>query len=447
MPFKPGAPKPPGSGRKRKAAAAQLKVEYWPVDRLQPYERNPRKNDKAVPRMVASIREFGFAVPVLARSTGEVIDGHLRLKGAIAAKLAEVPVIVCDGWSDAQVKAFRLMANRSVTWANWDLDALALEFGELKALDFDLSLTGFDSREIDAFTLEPNAAEDDVPPVPIAPVSQTGDLWLMGPHRLLCGDCTKAEDVARVLGGAKPFLMVTDPPYGVEYDATWRGKAGHASMGKNRTGKVSNDTRAEWSEAWVHFPGNIAYVWHGALHASEVAVGLIECGYSIRSQIIWKKTVIAMSRGDYHWMHEPCWYAVKNTGRWEGDRKQTTIWEAASPIHIMSGSDEEKTPHPTQKPVELIRRAILNHTKPSDGLYDPFLGSGTAIAAAEVTGRICFGLELDPAYVDVIVTRWQNLTGKPATLEGSGATLEQVKFGRRLGAQDELKEEALEAAS
>ena len=170
---------------------ARLRVEYWPIGRLKPYERNPRKNDKAVDQIRASIREFGFAVPILAKSDGEVIDGHLRLKGAIAEKMREVPVVPCDGWTDAQVKAFRLMVNRSVSWADWDLDALALEFGELKALDFDLSLTGFDPREIDAFTFTPVAAEDELPPVPEVATSRTGDLWLCGPHRVLCGDTTR----------------------------------------------------------------------------------------------------------------------------------------------------------------------------------------------------------------------------------------------------------------
>src|SRR5271170_4108960 len=159
----------------------KLQVEYWPISRLKPYERNPRKNDKAVNQIRASIREFGFAVPILAKSDGEVIDGHLRLKGAIAEKMREVPVIPRDGWTDAQVKAFRLMVNRSVSWADWDLEALAIEFGELKALDFDLSLTGFDSREIDAFTLTENAAEDEVPPVPEVPVSKLGICGCVGP--------------------------------------------------------------------------------------------------------------------------------------------------------------------------------------------------------------------------------------------------------------------------
>ena len=190
MPFKKGDAKPATSGR-RKRSESQLQLEYWPVSRLAPYARNPRKNDKAVDRMRASIKEFGFSVPV----------------------------VLCDNWTDAQVKAFRLLANRSVNWADWDMEALALEFGELKALEFDLSLTGFDSREIDQLTLTPNSAEDDIPPVPEVPVTQPGDLWLMGGHRLLCGDCTKAEDVARLMQGKRAGLISTDAPYGINYDS------------------------------------------------------------------------------------------------------------------------------------------------------------------------------------------------------------------------------------
>src|SRR5690349_15827050 len=213
------------------ASAPRLYVEYWSIDRLRPYERNPRRNDKAIDQIRASIREFGFAVPILARaSDGEVIDGHLRLKGAIAEKLATVPVIPCDGWTDAQVKAFRLMVNRSVSWADWDLDALEIEFAELKALNFDLTLTGFDQREIDAFTLTTDPTEDELPPLPEIPTSRTGDLWLCGQHRVFCGDTTQPESVAKSLGQLLPFLMVTDPPYGISLDMEWRDRAGHNEM-------------------------------------------------------------------------------------------------------------------------------------------------------------------------------------------------------------------------
>src|SRR5215467_13051910 len=195
------------------AAAPAVEIQSWPIDRLVFYARNPRKNDAAIDRMCGSIREFGFKIPVLARSDGEVVDGHLRLKAAKKLGITEIPVLLCDEWTPAQVKAFRLMVNRSVTWADWDPELLALEFSDLKGLDFDLALTGFDDREIDDFLSDPG--DDDranaVPPVPENPASRLGDVWLLGSHRLICGDCTQAEVVAKLLGSERPILMVTDP--------------------------------------------------------------------------------------------------------------------------------------------------------------------------------------------------------------------------------------------
>ena len=246
------------------------------------------------------------------------------------------------------------------------------------------------------------------------PVSRPGDLWLLGPHRLLCGDSTVATDVERVLGGVTPLLMVSDPPYGVEYDPSWRNQAGAART--RRTGKVLNDDRADWREAWALFPGDVAYVWHGALHAATVAESLEAAGFAIRSQIIWAKERLVLSRGDYHWMHEPMWYAVKKSGKghWAGDRKQTTLWQ------ISSRDQDAETVHGTQKPVECMRRPILNNSSPGQAVYEPFMGSGTTLIAAETTGRVCHGIELNPAYVDVAVERWQLFTGKAAVLDGSG---------------------------
>jgi ParB-like chromosome segregation protein Spo0J len=203
--------------------AATQQIEYWPVERLVFYAKNPHKNDAVVDRMVASIREFGFKIPVLARSNGEVVDGHLRLKAARKIGIATVPVILCDEWSEAQVRAFRLMVNRSVTWADWDDDLLSQELADLKGLDFDLALTGFDDCEIDDFLAAPDDDRADlVPAVPENPASRAGDVWFLGKHRLICGDCTQADVVAKLLGGEKPLLMVTDPPYGIELDTEWR---------------------------------------------------------------------------------------------------------------------------------------------------------------------------------------------------------------------------------
>jgi DNA modification methylase len=420
-------------------------VEVWPLDKLVPYARNPRKNDSAVDQMVGSIREFGFKIPCLVRSDGEVVDGHLRLKAARKLNITEVPVILCDEWTPAQVKAFRLMVNRSVTWADWDEELLKLELMDLETADFDLSLTGFDPKEIDALTLETNLAEDEVPPVPATPTSQTGDLWICGPHRVLCGNSTNPEDVGRLLSGSKPRLMITDPPYGIELDSEWRDRAGlngcgpaEASYMKHRTEghgntSISGDTRADWSDAFALVPSlEVAYVWHASSFTREVLDGLLRIGFLHHQQIIWDKGRTVLTRTHYWFQHEPCWYVRKKNAPWFGKAgENSTIWHSPSPKFIMGGSDEEKFDHPTQKPVELMRRPIITHTKRGELVYEPFLGSGTTLAAAEVTERVCYGLELDPKYVDVVVQRWQQLSGKQAVLEGDGRSFEAIA-GERL---------------
>jgi DNA modification methylase len=402
-------------------------IEIWPIDKFIPYARNPRKNDAVVDRMAASIQEFGFKIPVLARSSGEVVDGHLRLKAARKLGITEIPVILCDEWTPAQVKAFRLMVNRSVTWADWDDDLLGLELLDLKNLDFDLGLTGFEDKELVRLLVAQEATdglcdEDVAPPVPQTPTSKMGDLWLLGSHRLLCGDSTVQQTVTRVLGSVKPTLLVTDQPYGVQYDPEWRKRAGVNNS--NRMGKVRNDDRADWREAWALFPGDVAYVWHGALHASTVSDSLESCGFEIRSQIVWAKPSLVMGRGHYHWQHEPCWYAVRGTGHWNGDRKQSTLW------HIENRNQDAETVHSTQKPVECMRRPIVNNSSPGQAVYEPFSGSGTTIIACEKEARIAHAVELEPAYVDIAVLRWQNFTGKQAVLDGDSRTFEEVALER-----------------
>ncbi len=398
-----------------------LMVETWPVARLIPYARNPRKNDTAVEQMCGAIKEFGFRIPIVAKSDGTVVDGHLRLKAAQRMGLTDVPVALADDLSEAQIKAFRLLANRSANWAAWDDELLSLEFQDLRDLGFDLGLTGFDAGEIAAFLADPVGGltdPDDVPTVPEHPVSRLGDVWVLGGHRLICGDCTDPTTVERVLAGVTPHLMVTDPPYGVEYDPTWRNRAGVSASA--RTGAVLNDHRADWREAWALFPGDVAYVWHGALHAATVADSLTACGFAIRAQIVWAKERLVMSRGHYHWQHEPAWYAVRGTGHWTGDRKQTTLWS------IPSRDQDAVTTHGTQKPVECMRRPMLNNSCPGQAVYEPFSGSGTTIIAAETTGRVCHAIELDPKYVDVAVTRWQAFTGKEALLDGTDRTFAAI---------------------
>ena len=417
---------------------AGMRLETWPLARFVPYIRNPRKNDHVVNRMVASVQEFGFRIPVLARSTGEVIDGHLRLKAAEKLGMAEVPVIPCDDWTDAQVKAFRLLVNRSVNWADWDPELLSLELLELKGLDFDLTLTGFDGGEIDALLLgdEPDAAEDAVPDLPENPVSRLGDLWHCGPHRVLCADSCQENAVSRLCGPTRPNLMATDPPYGVSYDPSWRVE--HDGGGRHALGKVANDDQVDWTPALKLFTGDVVYVWHAGVHAAEVAASIHNIGFQIRAQIIWSKQHFVFGRGNYHWGHEPCWYAVRKGKRsnWRGDRTQSTVWEVKNLNPHGGNKDEKQTGHGTQKPVELMRRPILNHTERGDIVYDPFLGSGSTVIAAEQTERVCYGLDIDPRYCDVVVIRWQQQAGHKATLDGDGRTFEEIAQERhdRVGA-------------
>lgn len=398
-------------------ASEKLRMEFWPLDRLVPSPRNARTHtDKQVAEIAGSISAFGFTNPILVAEGGDIIAGHGRLAAARQLRLQEVPVVLVAGLSEAQRRQLMLADNRIALNAGWDLEMLKLELQDLSSLGADLSVLGFTKGEL-ARALSPASAgltdEDETPSVGEAAVTRSGDVWCLGAHRIICGDSTDPDVVGRLLNGRAPQLMVTDPPYGVEYDPTWRHRMGVNNS--KRTGKVSNDDKADWAEAWALFPGNIAYVWHGALHATTVAGSLTSNGFSIRSQIIWAKERLVIGRGDYHWRHEPCWYAVRNKGNWTGDRKQTTLWE------IPSRDQDADTVHGTQKPVECMRRPIMNNSSPGEDVYEPFLGSGTTLIAAESCGRVCLAVELNPLYVDVAVKRWQAFTGRQATRGSDGA--------------------------
>jgi DNA modification methylase len=399
------------------------------VATLVPYARNARTHsDAQVAQLAASIREFGFTNPILVDGERGIIAGHGRLLAARKLGLAEVPVIELSHLSPAQRRAYVLADNKLALNAGWDDDLLRLELADLRDEGFDLGLTGFGLDEIGELLADNGAGltdPDQVPEVPAEPVSRAGDVWLLGRHRLACGDSTDAATVERLLAGVKPHLMVTDPPYGVEYDPAWR-NAALAGSNTARTGKVLNDHRADWREAWALFPGDVAYVWHGALHATTVAESLTACGFDIRAQIVWAKDRLVLGRGHYHWQHAPCWYAVRGTGHWMGDRKQTTLWQIAS-----TGQDAE-TVHGTQKPVECMRRPIENNSSPGQAVYEPFSGSGTTLIAAEMSGRACYAMELSAAYVDVTVLRWEAFTGQDAVLASCGQPYSAMK-AERLG--------------
>jgi DNA modification methylase len=393
-------------------------AEMWPIDKVIPYDRNPRVIPKeAILQVAASISGFGWQQPIVVDEAGVILVGHTRRLAALHLGHSSVPVHVAAGLSAAKARAYRLADNRVAEATAWDFDELRSEIGMLAELDFSMDALGFSPEEItrlfEGFDQVNNADDDDLSSLRPEPVTRLGDLWKLGRHRLLCGDATNASDVGRLLNGASPTLMVTDPPYGVEYDPSWRHRAGMSSS--ERTGVVANDDRADWRSAWELFPGDVAYVWHAGLQGATVAESLHASRFSVRAQIIWAKPHLVIGRGHYHWQHEPCFYAVRTgkTGRWQGSRKQTTLWE------IGTGDQDAATFHGTQKPVECMRRPIMNSSRKGDGIYEPFAGSGSTIIAAERTGRSCFAMELDPAYCDLIVERWRQATGLAAELERS----------------------------
>jgi DNA modification methylase len=405
-----------------------MKTVTLPLDKLIAYAGNPRKNDHAVEAVASAIKRFGFRVPVLAKSDGSLIDGHLRVKAAKHLGMEEVPVVLCDDLSEADIKALRISINRMAELAEWDTELLSAELEGLAAEGIGLEDVGFNADYLeelgaDLGLLKGNPEADAEPQIDKAEELRAkwgvepGQLWELGEHRLLCGDSTKKEDVEKALGGASPLLMVTDPPYGVSYDASWRLEAGVNKPWQTRAeGKVENDDRADWKETWELFRGSVAYVWHGGLHAAQVATNLQDAGFQIRSQIVWSKPSLVMGRGHYHWQHEPCWYAVRSgsTAEWAGDRKQATIWSIAN-MHRTQGSvDDGKTFHSTQKPVECMARPIRNHE--SEFVYEPFSGSGTTIIACEQLVRKCRAIEISPAYVAVALQRWADATGKTPKL-------------------------------
>jgi DNA modification methylase len=408
-------------------------VERWSIERVKPYANNPRLHSEAdLGKIAASIRKWGWTMPVLVDEDGELISGHARVSAAMLLELKSIPVIVARGWTEEEKRAYRVADNHLAARASWDPDLLRDELHALNFADFDLSVIGFEPDRLEAILAGLGTRglsdPDNVPEVPDKPVTRPGDIWLLGKHRVGCGHSTSEAEVAAVLAGSQPHLMVTDPPYGIEYDLVWRGRL-NQNGDKLACGKVPKDDRADWHQAYALFPGDVAYVWHGAMHGKVVAADLADCGFQLQAQIVWAKQHFALSRGHYHCKHECCWYAVREgkPGHWHGDRTQTTVWEVTNNNPFSNQKHEQE--HGTQKPVECMRRPIANNSRPGQAIYDPFLGSGTSLIAAEMSDRTCYGLELDPAYVDVIVRRWQLFTGRAAIHEASGQPFDERPAG------------------
>lgn len=399
-----------------------MKTTKRSVDEIHPDPSNARKHSpRNIDAIAASLHRFGQQKPIVVDSSGVVRAGNGTLEAAKKLGWTEVAVVESD-LEGAEMTAFAIADNRTAELAEWDDEVLAATLQALEEADVPLADAGFTSEELAEVQKAAGAeeavevVEDEVPEAPEEPITKEGDLWILGRHRLLCGDSTKADDVERLMNGDNPNMMVTDPPYGVNYTPAWRDKAlGDKALGKANSDIIQSDDVADWRGVWGLFKGDIAYVWHASAFTDVVMDSLRAVDLIPTQQIIWNKSVLILGRSSYHFKHEPCWYCVRKgaTHDWIGDRKQTTVIDAAPPNHIMSGSKEERTPHPTQKALACMSNLMRNH---SGDVYDPFLGSGTTLIAAEQLGRACYGMELSPAYCDVIVRRWENLTGEKAEL-------------------------------
>lgn len=401
-------------------------IEMMAVADLVPYARNSRTHDDAqVAQIAASIREFGFTNPVLIDAQGGIIAGHGRVLAARKLKFEQVPCIMLDHLTDTQRRAYVIADNRLALGSAWDNEMLKLELDDLKLEGFDLELTGLSLDEIDALApevIEPGLTDEDaVPEVQAEPVSKLGDVWLLGKHRVMCGDSTSIEALEQLCGGQLVDMWLTDPPYNVAYE----GKTKDALTIKNDS-MADDQFRQFLRDSYVAAdavmkPGAVFYIWHADSEGYNFRGAAQDAGWKVRQCLIWKKSTMVMGRQDYHWKHEPCLYGWKDGAGhlWATDRKQTTILEFDKP----SRNGE----HPTMKPVALFEYQMLNNTKGGDIVLDSFGGSGTTLLAAEKNGRYARLMELDPKYVDVIVRRWCEFTGKQATHEATGATFAEVE--------------------
>jgi DNA modification methylase len=403
-----------------------LKVCWWPIDKPIPYARNSRKiPERAIDKVAASIKEFGFRQAIVVDKDGVIICGHTRLLAAKKLGLKQVPVHVADNLTPAQVKAYRLMDNRSHEETDWNLELLGPEISELKDFGIDLSLTGFDAVEIDTLlAASVDDGADEAPPVPDNAITIAGDLWVCGEHRVLCGDATVGAHVNRLMINSPADMVFTDPPYNVDYEGYTENKL------TIQGDRMSNEQFASFlasifaSYKSVLKSGASMYLCHSSSWQREFQTALETAGFEVRCQIIWAKNTFAWGFGRYKFQHEPIFYChvAGQSDPWYGDKTQSTLWQEQKPA--------ANRLHPTMKPVELIERALVNSSKAGDVVADLFGGSGSTLVACERRGRRARLMEVDPKYVDVIVTRYQQYSGKQATLDGDGRTFDEIAAER-----------------
>jgi DNA modification methylase len=399
-----------------------LNVVYRPIADLVPYAQNPRTHSPGqVEAIAASLKEFGWTNPVLIDGKRGIIAGHGRVLAALKLGMTEAPTIELGHLTPAQRRAYVIADNKLAERAEWNLDLLRAEVSAVLS-SVNLMSLGFGEGELEAL-MSPGTSgltdPEETPAVPENPVSKIGDVWLLGKHRLICGDSTSAEDVAKLMAGRRAQMVFTDPPYGVDYTG---GMKRRERLNGDQVGTGIYDAALRHLAAAADDQAPL-YLWYADGHAAAAAAAA--AGYQIVAQIIWAKNHAQfVTSAHYKGKHEPCYYGHRrgHAARWHGPNNEVTLWEY------------ERSPrndfHPTQKPVPIAERAIKNSSAPGDAVLDLFLGSGTTLIAAEMTGRICFGLEISPAYVDVIVRRWQDFTGKAARLEDGGATFTQISAER-----------------
>ena len=409
-----------------------MDVIELPLGQIIPYARNPRQNEKAIATVAASIAEFGWRQPIVVDENMVILAGHTRLAAAQQLGLKSAPVHVAKGLSETQAQAFRIMDNRSAENADWMEDLLSLELSDLLDADYDLELTGFTDEELNSLLSgldgeNDGEGEDDIPDPPEEPISRPGDLWVLGNHRLLCGDATVATDVERVLADAKANLCFCDPPYNVDY----AGGAGAEQAGKGR--RIKNDALGDAFGQFLYdacllintHTNGAVYICMSSSELHTLQAAFTKAGGHWSTFVIWAKNRFTLGRSDYQRQYEPILYGwpegVKR--RWCGARDQGDVWSINRPT--------KNDLHPTMKPVSLVERAIQNSSRKNDLVFDPFGGSGTTLIAAENTGRKAALLELDPKYVDVIVERWQRFTGQTATLDGTDQTFAELADKKR----------------
>ena len=410
-------------------------IQMWPVDKLIPYARNPRTHsDAQVAQIAASIAEFGFNSPILVDSKAGILAGHGRLLAARKLGLTEVPVIVLDHLTEAQKRAYIIADNKLAENAGWDDDMLRIEIEALQDENFDVSLLGFEDVELAQLLAAQDASggltdEDAIPELPQTPTSRTGDLWVLGDHKLLVGDATNHGDVVRLMAGEVADLIFTDPPYNVDYEGYTEQKL------KIKGDRMSDADFKQFLEASfcglraAVKSGASMYVCHSSSWQREFQNALEAGGFAVRCQIIWAKNTFAWGFGRYKFRHEPLFYChvAGQKDPWYGDKTQSTLWEEKKP--------SANRIHPTAKPVELIERALMNSSKTGDVVADLFGGSGSTLIACERRGRRARLMEIDPKYADCIMRRLQEYSGKSATLDGDGRTFDQI-------AQERQKESA-----